>query len=475
MTSVYHRFLFLLIWLPLILLLCRPALCETPKGTIEVTVTDSRGQVVVGSTVTYHLKSKGDGPPGTTNEQGFCVFVGLEAGVYSVTVEARGFKRSIKQKVEVTPAKTQRIPIQLEVGDASETVEVTAEASLIETQSTTLESLIGRTVVQETPLTGRYFLDLAVLVPGVTKTPESSESFSVNGSRARSNNFMVDGIDANDSYGNTNGLNQPGSSGMATAGLPIEALSEIRISRNFAADAGRNSGAIVDLTIKTGTNEIHGTGFQFFGNDSLNARDFFNSSGPQNKLRYNDFGLGLGGPFKRDKAFWFVSYEGRRERKEITTVSAVPRNSDFAQAILGLGGNPSIPIELNPVVNPVIRNLFALCRSSGACPGGQNLWPQPTPGRTEQVLNSLASAPVSNRSDSLVVKTDVDLNQRNRLSGYYSLGNARQSFPLALAGGDESTPYQYSRPVPQSPNFSFRLPDLVPRHLERAARWMEQV
>lgn len=439
MTSAYHRFLLMLIWLSLILLLSRPTLCETPKGTIEVTVTDPHGQVVVGSTVTYQLKSKGDGPPGTTNEQGFCVFVGLEAGAYSVTVEARGFKKSIKQKVEVTPAKTQRIPIQLEVGNASETVEVTAEASLIETQSTTLGSSFGQMEIQNTPILGRKFEDLLMLAPGVSiiQTDETFDLFSVNGNRARSNNFMVDGIDVNDSYGNTNGLNQPGSSGIATSVVPMEAFSQFRVSTHgFAADSGRNSGSIVDLTVKTGTNEIHGIAPYFFRNDALKARDFFNSVGPENKLLHNDFGVSVGGPFRRDKAFWFVAYEGRRERKEITTVSAVPRTSDFAQAILALGGSPSIPLEVNPVVNPVIRNLFALCRSSGRCPGGQVLWPQPTPNRANQVLNSLASAPVSNQSDGLVVKTDFILNERSHMEGYYSFGNAPQSLLLALAGGD---------------------------------------
>lgn len=438
MTTVYHRFLLLLIWLPLILLLSRAGLCETPKGAIEVTVTDPSGKLVEGATVTYHQKSKGDGRPDTTNEQGFCVFVGLEAGVYSVTVEARGFKKSIKPNVEVTPAKTQRIPIRLEVGEAYENVEVTAEASLIETQSTTLDNIFTAKRISELPINGRVFLDLALLTPGSVSVDHTmdSGSFSANGNRGRSNNFMMDGMDANDSYGNTNGLNQPGSSGTATSVLPAEAFSEIRISRVIGPDSGRNSGSTVDFTVKTGTNEIHGSAFDFFRNDALNARDFFNSVGPQNKLRYNDFGSSVGGPFKKDKAFWFVGYEGRRERKEISTVSAVPRNSDFAQAILALGGSPSIPLELNPVVNPVIRNLFALCRSSGQCPGGQDLWPKPTPGRTVQVLNSVASAPVSNQSNGLVVKTDFKLNERNHLEGYYSFGSAPQSLLLALAGGD---------------------------------------
>lgn len=444
MKRVYYRFLLFLIWLPIILVLSRAALCETPKGSIEVTVTDDKGNLVAGAAVMYHQKSKGDGPPRSTDEHGFCVFPGVEVDSYEVTVEARGFKKFISLDVVVAAAKTTRVPARLEIGSISETVTVSTDASSILTESTDFGVNITAQQIDELPSNGRRWSQLPLLTPGVvananshTGTATSFGSFSVNGGSTRSNNFLLDGTDVTDSYRNTVGLNESGVFGTLATILPIEALAEFRVSTNFDTRAGHSSGSVVDMTIKSGSNEIHGAASEFFRSDALSARDFFNSVGPKNKLRYNDFGGWLGGPFKKNKAFWFVAYEGRRESKEITTVSAVPSKADFAQAIIALGGNPAISLEQNPAINQVIRNLFRLCRSSAECPGGMELWPQPTPGRAGEVLNSRASAPVINRSQSFAGKTSFKVNQQNELAGYYSPNDAKQSFPLALAGGDE--------------------------------------
>jgi hypothetical protein len=413
---------------------------ETPFGSIKLTVTDEKNAVILNATVLCENTATGTLATRITDNDGYCLFQKLEAGSYKLTVNARNFKELVHSKIEVVAAKATTLSVKLEPGSASEQVIVTAEAgTYVENNSTALETAFNGQELRELPISGRNPIAFALLAAGVTQTdmPANGLGIHVNGNRASSNNYLVDGTDVSDSYRNSPAGSEPTIPGTSPTGFPVDAVHEFRVSGDFDVDAGRNSGATMDLTLKSGTNKVSGSFFEYLKNDALNARDFFNFVGSKNKLRYHNFGLSLGGPFKRDKAFWFGAYDGLRERKESTAISAVPTNGDFAQAITALGGNPAITPEQNPVVNPVIRNLFALCRSSAQCPGGMDLWPGPTPERTGLVLNSFARAPGRNRSNNLVVKLKIALNSRNDLSGYYSLNRSNQSLPLAQAGGGD--------------------------------------
>src|SRR5437016_2353710 len=217
---------------------------------------------------------------------------------------------------------------------------------------TTRGSTLPANRILDLPLPNRSVNSLALLTVGVSSDPTSANGvgFAVNGNRARTTNFVVDGVDATDSYASRA---VPTGTDVARTRPDLvsnEALSQFRIQTNFDSDAGSNSGGVVDLTIKSGSNNVHGTAFGSFIDEKLNARDFFDAAGSKNKHRNDDFGGSFGGPFKKNKAWWFFAYDGRRERKETPTLLAVPTNIDFSQAIMAVGGNPAIPLVQNPVV-----------------------------------------------------------------------------------------------------------------------------
>jgi hypothetical protein len=424
------------------MLAIRAALAQAHHGSISVQVFDENRAVVTGANVVcQNLKDKRS-KDCQTDSSGHCSITGLEAGSYDVTIDEPGFK-IFKIIVGVTVGAETPIEAVLTPTGVTTQISIVAEPVLIDKSSTTGAVPISERVM-DLPINGRNFIELGLLVPGAVLTPSTNGAtplsfggYAVNGNRSRSNNFLVDGVDVADTYRNTIAVNEPGTQGTSTLILSKDAIQEFSVLTNYGADAGRNSGSILNIVTKSGTNKVHGSVFQYFRNNALDARDFFNSTGPENKLRYNDFGIAVGGPFREDKAFWFVSYNGRRERKEVTTLSAVPTESDFIRAITSLGGNPDIAIEKNPAVNPVIRSLFALCRSSAECPGGASLWPLPTPGREGLTLNALSAAPGSNSFDNLLVKPDFNISERHHVAGYYLYGEGEQSSLLEFAGGDD--------------------------------------
>jgi len=237
----------------------------------------------------------------------------------------------------------------------------------------------------------------------------------------------------NDGFRNLPAINQGGVFGTPGTVLPVEAVAEVRVLSNFEAEFGRNSGSVVNIVTKSGTNAFHGSVFEYFRHDALNARNFFNTVGPQDKFRNNQFGGSLGGPLQKDKSFFYVAYEGQRERLGVTSVNDVPSPQDFIDAINNLGGNPATPISSNPVVNPVIRNLFALCETTGGCSGGNAPWPA---ANLAGFPNSTSSAPAFNDADSVVAKLDHSFSEKNQVSGRYFFGESEQSFPLGTGGGN---------------------------------------
>jgi hypothetical protein len=291
---------------------------------------------------------------------------------------------------------------------------------------------------------GRDYQKLIFLVPGVagspdqiTDSPGSFGVFSVNGARGRANNFLLDGTDMNDGYRNDPAINEAGVFGTPATILPIEAIAELRVLSNFEPEYGRSAGGVVNIVTKSGTNAIHGTGFEFFRNNALDARNFFNQVGsPQNPFHNNQFGGALGGPIKRDKTFFFVDYEGMREKGAESSTACVPTAQDIATATAANG----------TAVNPVISALLA-----------RNPWPAPnlggscltdgSDGQTPVTANVSLATPFSNRVDSAIVKIDHNINTNNLLTGRYYIGDSTQSFPLALVGGGLVPGYNTSTPT----------------------------
>ncbi len=424
---------------------------QTFRGSILGTVTDTTGAAVSGAAVTIHNVETGIDRITSTSADGSYLIPELPIGNYNVTVELNGFQKLVTNGVAVDIGAMRRVDVVLRPGQLSQQVVVSGEnVPVVETSTDTLGGSFQSTQVEDLPINGRDYTKLLIMVPGTAgepngggDSPGSYGLFSSNGSRGRSNNYLLDGTDMNDGYRNLPAINQGGVFGVPGTILPEDSIQELSVESNFGAEYGRNSGAVVNIVTKSGGNDLHGSGFEDFRNAVLNARNFFNTTAqPKDAFRNNQFGGAIGGPIIRDKTFFYASYEGQREGMAITSINTVPTlndgvfddPNDFAQVIAARGGNPALCtntviacIDGNAaVVNPVIKNLFDLCNSNGHCSGGNNVWP----------LTSQIGGPASNNLDSAIIKIDHNLNSNNLISGRYFFGNSKQSFPLGIGGGN---------------------------------------
>jgi Carboxypeptidase regulatory-like domain/TonB dependent receptor len=418
---------------------------QTFRGTILGTVTDTSGAAVSGATVS--IKNTGTGLLRTVNtsDDGSFSAPELPIGTYSVTVEKSGFKVGVVNGISVEVSTERRADVVLQPGDVSQTVEVSGDTlPQVESTSNTLGGIIESTVVTNLPVNGRDYQKLIFLVPGVagspdqiTDSPGSFGIFSVNGARGRANNFLLDGTDMNDGYRNDPAINEAGVFGTPATILPIEAIAELRVLSNFEPEYGRSAGGVINIVTKSGTNDFHGTGFEFFRNNALDARNFFNQVGsPQNPFHNNQFGGALGGPIRRDKTFFFIDYEAMREKGAEASTACVPTAQDIATAT-AKNGSP---------VNPVIAALLAKNPWPATNLGGSCL-SDGTDGQTPVTANVSLATPFSNRVDSAIVKIDHNINEKNLLTGRYYIGDSLQSFPLALVGGGLVPGYNTSTPT----------------------------
>src|SRR5919108_96335 len=429
MRRFAHKFSFLAIFL-----LACGLQAQTFRGGIEETVTDSTGAAVAGAQVTVTNPATGLNRPATTTDQGYYFFNELPLGEYSVTASKTGFRTETATGVTLSVAAPVHVDLKLTPGQVTEKVEVTAEVPLVETTNNNQGGVIEARQAEELPVNGRDFSKLLIMVAGATGDPSGETDspgsfglFSANGNRGRANNYLLDGTDMNDGYRNLPAINEAGVFGPPATILPIEAISEAAILSNFEAEYGRNSGAIVNIVTKSGTNDFHGSLFEFFRNNKLDARNFFNPEpDPQTQFRNNQFGGSIGGPIKRNQTFFYFAYEGQRERVGLNSTARVPDPREIA----ALGGP----------TNPVIARLLA-----------RNPWPAPN--RPLPLFdntgapNLFVTTRALNDVDSLIGKLDHSFNKDNQLTGRYFFGTSDQSFPLAILAGNILPGYNTTTPT----------------------------
>ena len=315
-----------------------PAAAQTATAELSGTVSDPTGATVPNAKVTIANAQTGLSREATTGQNGNYLFTILQPGTYNLSVEAQGFRRTVQNNIELQVNQRAEVNLQLQVGQVTDTLEVTGTAPLLEAESSTLGTVVNTQFTEELPLNGRNFVQLATLSPGVNGTGYSvggtimsgtrpddrrpgTEIFS-NGNREGSNDFLYDGIDDNDRLTLSIVL-RPG----------VEAIKEFKVQTNlYSADQGRNSGAVVDVVTKSGTNDWHGSAFEFLRNSAMDARQFFNPVGtPFPSFKYNQFGGSFGGPVEvpklyngKNKTFFFVDYEGFRRTSQNLAVFTVP-------------------------------------------------------------------------------------------------------------------------------------------------------
>jgi Carboxypeptidase regulatory-like domain/TonB-dependent Receptor Plug Domain len=312
------------------------ALAQVDTGAIVGTVADGQQQRVPGANVRLRQESTGIERTAQSGQDGSFSFSPLAIGTYSLTVEREGFEGYVKTGISITAQSTLREDIVLQVGAVTQSVQVAASAPLLETQTSSLQQLVGARSINDLPLNGRNVTFLAQTAPGVTIAQTDSRglansgSFSANGARRGQNDYLLDGIDNNaaiaDYVNQTQYVVMP----------PPDALQEFVVQTdNYSAEFGHSAGAVLNTSTKSGGDAFHGDAWEFFRNDVLDARNYFATAPTKPAFRQNQFGFALSGPVAipklyngRGKTFFFVDYQGTRSAQDTSTVATVPTDAE---------------------------------------------------------------------------------------------------------------------------------------------------
>jgi hypothetical protein len=283
---------------------------QTFRGGISGEVTDQSGAAIPNATVVATEDGTGTKHETVSSSAGEFAYQEIPVGSYTVTATASGFKVEKVDKVPVTAGHIYSLPMKLSVAQAAETVEVDAAALTLDTTSTTQIAGISGAQLQDTPLNGRDFTQLIIVTPGFANSGAGGYG-ALNGTRANQINWQIDGIDNNDLWHNIPAVNQGGVSGIAGIILPIDAIEQFSVQTQAGPESGRNPGGSVNLSLKAGTNQWHGTAYYFNRNEALGATNPFSIAAgePKQVVRNYNYGFSLGGPAIKNKLFGFVTYE----------------------------------------------------------------------------------------------------------------------------------------------------------------------
>jgi hypothetical protein len=429
-----RRSLFPRIVLVLFFLLPGLLLAQSFRGSIRGKVIDPTGGLVAGAKVTSKNVDTGLTRDAVTTDEGTFVQAELPAGTYTVTVNASGFSEVAQNVVVNVGLDTTADFNLLKVQQQHESVTVSEEAPLVEATRDVLGEVVDQRLVSDLPLNGRDFGKLVALVPGATVEPSGVAAiqsgfgqFSINGARDRSNNYTVDGTDNNDPFFNNSAFNQTGIGGAPASLLPIDAIQEFNLQATFPPEYGRNSGSVINILTKSGSNHVHGSAFEFLRNSAMDARNYFNRTlAVKSPFRNNNFGASLGGPIIKNRTFFFGAYEGQRERVGSDFTFLVPGNNP----LLPTSGS-SLPNQITAAQTLVEGNLVT------PSPALTNILTSifPTATGFNGTSGTLAgSVQDKNDVDSFIAKVDHQITDRESLTGRYAFARSQQVFPLGGLG-----------------------------------------
>lgn len=373
----YAKGMSFLIRFSLFLALGRMAYPQFDSAEVLGTIRDAAGAAVVKAAVTLTNQDTGIVVKTATGEDGNFTFTNVKIGTYQITAEAPGFSRAIAKNIGISVNARQRVDLALQVGTVTESVEVNDAATLLQTDSSDRGQVIRATQIVEIPLNGRAYSDLALLSPGVLRTPLANSgtpregAFSINGLRSTYNNFLMDGID-NNAYGTSN----QGFANQVAQPAP-DSIAEFKvITNNYSAEYGRSGGGTIDVAMKSGTNAFHGTAYEFLRNTDLNAIGYVFGARPATfkkpVLQQNQFGTTIGGRLIRNRLFFFGDYEGFRRIDKTLNFASLPSPNDLRL---------TLPVT---VVNPQTGAIY---------PGGT---PLPTTAVTSFARKVLGDLPAPN-------------------------------------------------------------------------------
>ena len=445
------------------------AVAQTNTARLSGTVSDSAGAVVSGATVTVTNAGTGRAVTANTDEAGNYVIPALPPSEYHVEVKQSGFK-SVTQTVTLQTQQVAVLNLVLQVGQVTENVTVTTDLPVIETGSSNISDVVVGRQITELPLNGRNFTQLATLVPGVTRGVQQGQasgagnqaetfrygntggaSLSVNGLRPQNNNFILDGIDNNESLVNT-----------VIFFPPAESIQEFRVDTSVApSEFGRAGGGVVNTSFKSGTNQYHGTAFWFLRNDNLDATPYFNTSKPE--FKRHQFGGSIGGPIIKDKLFVFGDYQGLRQylplpQDRATVPTDLMRQGNFSELL-----QLAAPIQIkDPITGlPLVGNLIPSAEIIAPGQNYLNAFPEPNiPGSSDRCgqvnldgvcikQNYLAQRTQIQNFDDFDVRVDYNLSSRDLVFGRYSYGRDKSDtssrLPALPAGFGSGLQANYPR------------------------------
>jgi hypothetical protein len=414
-----------------------PAFAQFETGSIVGTVRDNSGAVIAEATVTLTNVATGVSQTRKSDANGIFEFSTLRIGTYLVTAEKPGFAVAVADGVELTVGARQRVDLTMQVGQLSERIEVTAAATRLETDSSQRGQVITGEQTRALPLNGRDYSALAMLTTGVRQsaigtggfTPREG-SFNINGLRSTVNNFLIDGVD-NNAYGTSN----QGFSNQVMQPAP-DAVAEFKVvTNNMSAEYGRSAGGVINVAYRSGTNEFHGSGWEFFRDTKFNATGFFKPpAGGKPPLERNQFGGVIGGPLLRNRAFFFADYEGFRQTRALVATNTIPTAAQRQGVLTVAVTNPSTGQAI-PAGTPVPMTAFARTVLQGL--------PEPTSAGTTNNYSILQE--FTNNTDKMGGKVDFQASPRLSFfgrAGYRDVDISDQP-PIPLPSGGSGNGFTY--------------------------------
>ena len=401
-----------------------PAMAQTFRGAINGTVTDPSGAVVPNAQVRAANKATAIQYSTVSTSDGQFAFQDLPVGTYTVVVSAQGFPGLTVDNVLVTQGAIYTLQATLRISQQATTVEVSAAALTLDTTSETQTTLVTGSDLQTLPLNGRDFTQLISVTPGYGGY--SAGGFgSLNGTRANQVNWQIDGVDNNDLWHNIPAVNQGGVSGIAGIVLPIDAVDQFSVQTQAAPESGRNPGGTVDLALKSGGNDFHGSAYYYVRNEAFAAASPFVTSKGEN--RNQQYGFSFGGPFIKDRLFFFTTFEKQRFTIGLPGLGTEPSAAYQAEALAELA---KFHVAENPVSAALLTNLWPGYALNGPASPDNYSSPDPEYGYS---YNGLA-------------KLDFKINDRNTISFHYFVGQGNQVAPVggdALAEAASEIKYYY--------------------------------
>jgi hypothetical protein len=422
---------------------------QAVSGTILGTIKDASGAAVANAPVLITGAENGVSRKIVTDSSGDYSAPSLPTGMYSLSVEMPGFKKTNLSNLQLGVDQKLRADVVLEIGAVTETVQVEAQAPLIRADSSELAETVTERQIQDLPLNGRDFVQLTRIIPGVQRgipgqnidgagslAWRASASFSANGQRTRDNNFLLDGVDNNETWLNS-----------VVVFPSIDALEEFKVQTStYSAEFGRSSGGVVNIQIKSGTNDFHGSGFEFLRNDKFDANDWFNNKNGRAKppFRQNQFGGTFGGRIVRNRTFFFMDYQGWRVRQAQAYVSTVPTiamkggNFSAIKNVIYDPKNPGVPFTGNQIpsiqFDKAAQNIL------------DQLYPDPNVTGTvastgQQINNFLYNPSVARNDDQFDIKVDHAFSNNNHAFARYSFERTLRFLPATLPHGDAGTTF----------------------------------